>query len=78
MGGAWHWVNWPSMLTRTVTPEMILSALQALVGDSSPGEGLAPGQSAFIADQNRPLPYLLYDVVKDTVAFSQKLRTPRP
>ena len=48
----------------TATPGMLLSSLKTLVGDSSHGEGLAPGQLAFIADQDRPLPYLLYNVVK--------------
>ena len=48
----------------TVTPEMLLSSLKTLVGDLSYGECLAPGQLAFNADQDRPLPYLLYNVVK--------------
>ena len=46
-----------SLIKDTVTPEMLRSSLKTLVGDSSHGEGLAPGRLAFIADKDRPLPY---------------------
>ena len=54
---------------------MLLTSLKTLDGDA--WRGLAPGQLAFFVDQDRPPPDLLYNDVKDTVAFSQKVRTPR-
>ena len=65
-----------TLVKDTVTPERLLTSLKTLDGDS--WRGLAPGQLAFLVDQDRPPPHLLYNVVKDTVAFSQKFRTPRP
>ena len=55
---------------------MLLTSLKTLDGDA--WRGLAPGQLAVFVDQDRPPAYLLYNVVKDTVAFSQKFRIPRP
>ena len=46
-----------TLIKDSVTPAMLLSSLKALVGGSPHGEGLAPGRLAFIADQDRPLPY---------------------
>ena len=46
--------------------------LKTMVGDTSYGECLAPGQFAINADQGRALPYILYNV--DTSGGTNKLQ----
>jgi len=48
----------------TVTSALLQSMLKTMVGDASYGGCLAPGDMAFNADQERPLPYKLYNVIK--------------
>jgi len=48
----------------TVTSALLESTLKTLVGDESYGECLSPGEMTFNADQERNLPFLLYNVIK--------------
>ena len=53
-----------ALIKDTSTPELLHSLLRtSLDGYLSYGGCLALGQWAFNADQDRPLPYLLYNVV---------------